>query len=53
MVQVKADFSDIPEYGLWSYSMNSSDTERADTTGYYEVIEKTPGYSFRTGDVEG
>jgi len=39
---VKADLSDIPEYGLWSYSMNSSDTERADTTGYYEVIEKNP-----------
>ena len=40
--QVKADLSDIPEYGLWSYSMNSSDTERADTTGYFEVIEKKP-----------
>ena len=40
--QVKADLSDIPEYGLWSYSMNSSDTERADTTGYFEVIEKNP-----------
>lgn len=39
---VKADLSDIPEYGLWSYSMTSSDTERADTTGYYEVIEKNP-----------
>ncbi len=39
---VKADLSDIPEYGLWSYSMNGSDTERADTTGYYEVIEKNP-----------
>jgi hypothetical protein len=39
---VKADLMNIPVYGLWSYSMINSDTEEADTTGYYEVIKKSP-----------
>jgi hypothetical protein len=30
----------VPEYGIWSYSMDNYDT--IDTTGYYEVVKKIP-----------
>ena len=32
----------MSNYGLWAFPMTACDTESADTTGYYEVIEKNP-----------
>jgi hypothetical protein len=32
----------MSNYGLWTFPMTACDTESADTTGYYEVIEKNP-----------
>ena len=39
---VNADLLSLPRYGLLSYSMTDSGSEESDTTGYYEVIDRTP-----------
>lgn len=32
----------IPQYGVWSYSMDKYDTEKDGTAGYYEVVTGNP-----------
>jgi hypothetical protein len=32
----------IPEFGVWSYSMDNFDTDRTGITGYYEVVKNDP-----------
>ena len=39
---VNADLLSLPRYGLLSYSMTDSGSEESDTTGYYEVIDRSP-----------
>ncbi len=39
---VNADLLSLPRYGLLSYSMTDSVSEESDTTGYFEVIDKSP-----------
>ncbi len=40
--RVDEDLCGLSGYGLWSYPMTGCDSEFADTTGYYEVIDKKP-----------
>ena len=47
---VNGDLLSIPQFGLLSYSMTDSGSEESDTTGYYEVIDKSPGDGFRAYD---
>ena len=39
---VNPDLLSLTRYGLLSYSMTDTVSEESDTTGYYEVIEKSP-----------
>jgi hypothetical protein len=39
---IKGDILEIPSYGVWSYSMTNFNSEKEDTTGYYEIVRKNP-----------
>jgi hypothetical protein len=39
---IKGDILEIPSYGVWFYSMTNFNSEKEDTTGYYEIIRKNP-----------
>lgn len=40
--RIDEELAAMSNYGLWTFPMTACDTESADTTGYYEVIEKNP-----------
>lgn len=40
--RINEELCDLSYHGLWTYPMNGSDSESADTTGYYEVMENIP-----------
>jgi hypothetical protein len=39
---IKGDILKVAPYGVWSYSMTNFESEKEDTTGYYEVVRKKP-----------
>lgn len=39
---IKGKILNIPEYGVWSFSMNKYDSREDDTSGYYEIIRSIP-----------
>jgi hypothetical protein len=51
--QLSKELSEIPSYGVWSYSLSDFTNKNEDTIGYYEVVKKDPVTGLELYSVKG
>lgn len=51
--QLSKELSEIPSYGVWSYSLSDFTNKNEDTIGYYEVVKKDPVTGLELYSIKG